>query len=209
MFTFTVERPAKWSPLGLHYTGLEETSMPLVITAITPGGIIAKANEEQERRSERCRILKPGDIILFVNTCSKELNGSSDMRITLMVDRRLVFQIQRYDNILCDASWLTTDVPCMEPQGGCEVVQQEVVHTTCNHTRANAVRTNDMERLIYVDPLTVRFTHDRISSKFRDGNSLDYTIEQLLRRELSKDDIPPIEVSLVAMAGRRYGQKGE
>ena len=186
MFTFTVERPAKWSPIGLRYTGLEETSMPLVITAITPGGIIAKANEEQERRSERCRILKPGDIILFVNTCSKELHGSSDMRITLMVDRLLVFRIQRD-----------------------EVVRQEVVHTTCNHTRANAVRTNDMERLISVDPLTVRFTHDRISAKFRYGGSLDYTIQQLIDREISKDDFPPIEVSLVAMAGRRYGQKGE
>ena len=89
------------------------------------------------------------------------------------------------------------------------MVRQEVVHTTCNHTRANAVRTNGMERLIDVDPLTVRFTHDRISSKFRDGHSLDYTIKQLLDERLSKDDIPPIEVSLVAMAGRRYGQKGE
>ena len=93
-----------------------------------------------------------------------------------MVDRLLVFRIQRN-----------------------EVVRQEVVHTTCNHTRANAVRTNDMERLISVDPLTVRFTHDRISAKFRYGGSLDYTIQQLIDREISKDDFPPIEVSLVAM----------
>ena len=105
-FTYTVEREATWQPLGLQYRGMEEPTMPLVITAIKPGGIIARANEEQARRSEPWRTLQPGDIILFVNTCSKEAHGTSDMIITLMVDRRLVFQIQRYDNIPGDASWL-------------------------------------------------------------------------------------------------------
>ena len=142
---FTVGRPCKWSPLGLDITGLGQTYVPLVIKEITPRGLIDIANKSQARGSEHWRILQPGDIILSVNKSTKEAHGSDDMNTTLMVDRLLVFRIHRDDYDPWDVTRLPEEVPCKEPQGRCEVVQQGVAHTTCNHTRANAVRTNDME----------------------------------------------------------------
>ena len=46
-----------------------------------------------------------------------------------------------------------------------------------------------------VDPLCVRFTHDKICSVFRNGKSLDDTIVGLLEGRISKHAFRPIEVS--------------
>ena len=49
-------------------------------------------------------------------------------------------------------------------------------------------------KMFLVDPSKVRFTHGHIHHKFRFGNGLDDTIDQLRHEELSFDDFPPMEV---------------
>ena len=46
----------------------------------------------------------------------------------------------------------------------------------------------------YIDPKQVRFTHDEISPRFRDGRSIYKLIEDLKSSKVKPDDIPPIRV---------------
>ena len=63
-------------------------------------------------------------------------------------------------------------------------------------------------RYLDVDPRTVRFTHDSINASFRNGDSLDTTIEGLLKGDLRQKDFPPIELvqhegALYSLSNRR------
>ena len=43
-------------------------------------------------------------------------------------------------------------------------------------------------------PHDVRFTHGSISFCFRNGQSIDYTIQQIIGKQISVEELPPIEV---------------
>merc|ERR1712032_404008 len=69
-------------------------------------------------------------------------------------------------------------------------------------SRLDAVEESDVEER-FVEPHKLRFTHDSISWKSRNGNSLDDTIKRLLDGDISPIDFPPLEV-VRGMDGTMY-----
>ena len=45
-----------------------------------------------------------------------------------------------------------------------------------------------------IDPANVRYSQDTIKGQFGDGKEIGDTFHQLLNRDISVDDIPPIQV---------------
>ena len=81
-----------------------------------------------------------------------------------------------------------------------DILRQE--HDPCDMRRLAAPPAPRV-RHMDVDPLHVRFTHDSIKPYFRNGNSVDMTICNLLSGKVKISAFPPLEVSRDPI-GKRY-----
>ena len=192
-FAYTVERASASTRLGLRYSGCGPSSMPLVIVAIIPNGLIDLTNRWNARGSGPIVVLKENDIILSINGSSKETHGMDVVRKTLWSDRVLVFEILRPDPPPGPPPGQEYDPWDINLLGSCPPAAPGPPPGRAPGPPRGPPPGPPLEML--VDPLCVRFTHDKIRSVFRNGKSLDDTIVGLLEGRISKYAFRPIEVS--------------
>ena len=195
-YDFVVEREKESTLFGLRFTGLADASKPIVILEVRPGSLVDMVNRWNSTAKYPRPSIQPGDIILSANGCSKASHGSEMMRLVLRGDRRVLFAMERGDYDPWDIMRLAG--PSVPPPASL---------LPAGRPRPPAAR----PRSLVVDPLTVRFTHDRINPCFRDGGSLDTTIDQILNGNMSIKAFPSMEVSrdIIGIGWRGEMGRGE
>ena len=187
-YEYTVERDKSSTRLGLRLLGTRSpATIPISILEIQRGGLIDVTNQWRLLGPRFVPVLEPGDIILSANGSSKQVHGMEIVWIALRQDRRVVLEMFRHEHDPWDIGILG-GAPAPPPGPPPELVGS-----------GSWVRTID------VDPLQVRFTHDNIRSHFRNGNSVDMTIGDLLSGKLKKHQFPALEVSRDSIGKRDQG----
>ena len=59
--------------------------------------------------------------------------------------------------------------------------------------QADEVKRKSKQTTVWLDPRRIRFTHDRISCRFRNRDHVDTAIARILDKELSPKDFPPMQ----------------